>query len=208
MDPNPLRATIGHSLPEAHGDGAWACFSPCGRYRWLLGRCWQPGAPALLFIGLNPSCADGRTDDPTLRRLQRFARAWGFGAVEVLNLFARISPDPRALRRCADPVGPAADGWIRSRIQHHQALQGGPLPLWLGWGNGGALLGRDRQLLTGLADLQLRLLCLGTTILGQPRHPLYVRGDCCLRPFAPSWGQRPEPSALPCPAPLAASPST
>ena len=190
-------------------DGAWACFSPCGHYRWWLGRCWQPGAPTLLFIGLNPSRADGRPngagDDPTLRRLQRFARGWGFGALEVLNLFSWISPDPRALLRCRDPVGCSTDAWIRSRIRHHHNLGPSPVPLWLGWGNGGCLQGRDRQLLIGLNDLPLRLLCLDTTLLGQPRHPLYARGDCCLRPFAPSWDQRLELSALPCPARPAAS---
>ena len=84
---------------------AAAQFSPCGRYRWWLQRCWDPQRPPLLFIGLNPSRADAQRDDPTLRRLLGFARAWGYGGLEVLNLFARISASPAALRRCADPVG-------------------------------------------------------------------------------------------------------
>ena len=76
-----------------------AAFSPCGQYRWWLERLWQPAAPRLLFIGLNPSRADGQRNDPTLRRLLGFAQRWGYGSLEVLNLFARVSPSPAVLRR-------------------------------------------------------------------------------------------------------------
>jgi hypothetical protein len=78
-----------------------AAFSPCGHYRWWLERVWAPERPRLIYVGLNPSRADGCRDDPTLRRLQGFARAWGYGALEVLNLFARISVSPALLRRAA-----------------------------------------------------------------------------------------------------------
>ena len=37
-----------------------AAFSPCGLYRWWLERLWQPAAPRLIFIGLNPSREIGR----------------------------------------------------------------------------------------------------------------------------------------------------
>ena len=92
---------------------ATAAFSSCGQYRWWLERVWQPAAPRLIFIGLNPSRADGRRDDPTLRRLLGFGRSWGFGSLEVLNLFARISPSPAVLRRAPDPVGAEADAWLQ-----------------------------------------------------------------------------------------------
>jgi hypothetical protein len=150
-------------------------FSPCARYRWWLERCWEPERPCLLFIGLNPSRADGCRDDATLRRLQGFARGWGYGAVEVLNLFARISPNPVLLHRAADPVGAETDAWIRRRL----AAQPGA-PVWLGWGNQGAWQGRDRQvraLLAGRTCLQL-----GSTARGQPCHPLYQPGRALLQP--------------------------
>jgi hypothetical protein len=67
-----------------------AALSACGAYRWWLERLWDPCRPRILFIGLNPSRADARSNDPTLRRVMRFARSWGYGAVDVLNLFARI----------------------------------------------------------------------------------------------------------------------
>ena len=187
-----------------------AAFSPCGRYRWWLERLWQPAAPRLLFIGLNPSRADGQRDDPTLRRLVGFAQHWGFGSLEVLNLFARISPSPAVLRRAADPVGAEADGWMQQRLAANlQSL------VWLGWGNQGAWRGRDQEV---LALLQGRgLWALSLTAAGQPRHPLYVAGDVALQPL--TWHNQQTlghpvgtsvslPGAPSCPASLAATPFT
>ncbi|WP_043705621.1 DUF1643 domain-containing protein, partial [Synechococcus sp. CB0205] len=93
-----------------------AALSSCGRYRWWLERQWQPQAPRLLFVGLNPSRATAERDDPTLRRLIAFAQAWGYGSLEVLNLFARISASPAVLRRSADPIGLQTDQWLRRRL--------------------------------------------------------------------------------------------
>ena len=162
----------GSSAPAA------AHFSPCGHYRWWLERRWDPQRPGLLFIGLNPSRADGQRDDPTLRRLQGFARAWGYGGLEVLNLFARISATPVALRRCADPVGAENDRWLEQRL--HALPE--EATVWLGWGNGGVWRGRDQQVLALIGRVLPPvggppLLALGLTAGGQPRHPLYAPGD-------------------------------
>ncbi len=162
-----------------------------------------------MFLGLNPSRADGRNDDPTLRRLVYAARAWGFGGVEVLNLFARVSPSPAALRRCADPVGPRCDAWIRRRLRSLVA-HGAPVSLWLGWGNGGPWRGRDAALLALLAAEGWAALCLGRTRAGQPRHPLYRPKGEPLLPFTPSCGAIPLrfPPSPPCHAFPVATPST
>ncbi len=163
-----------------------------------------------MFIGLNPSRADGRCDDPTLRRLIGFARTWGYGGLEVLNLFARVSASPAALRRCRDPVGDGGDAWIRRRWRSVCREPGGPPCLWLGWGNGGAWRGRDREVLELLAAEGGRPLCLGVTAAGMPRHPLYQPRTGRLQPFAPSWGDA-HPSAAaapPCPAFPVATPFT
>ena len=174
----------GLTLPFSTPCRADAAFSPCGRYRWWLRRCWQPQLPALLFIGLNPSRADDRRDDPTLRRLLGFCRQWGYGALEVVNLFGRISPAPASLRRSPDPVGEANDRWLQRALgaQLAAATPGQAGAIWLGWGNQGGWRQRDRELLRlldrALAERDQRqalsLLCLGLTASGQPRHPLYV----------------------------------
>lgn len=158
-----------------------AAFSACGHYRWWLERVWALEGPRLLFIGLNPSRADGGRDDATLRRLVGFARCWGYGALEVLNLFARISPSPALLSRVVDPVGAETDAWILRRLAAEPEA-----PLWLGWGNQGARQGRDqevRALLAGRICLQL-----GTTASGQPRHPLYLPGTLQLQPVLAQSG--------------------
>jgi hypothetical protein len=202
-----------HSLPELEAPAARpagrAASSPCGRYRWWLTRLWQPRGPRLVFLGLNPSRANGERDDPTLRRLLDFAHDGGYGGVEVLNLFARISPSPTGLRRCGDPVGERCDAWIRRRLgslAHHDA----PVSLWLGWGNGGSWRGRDAAVLALLVREGWRPLCRGRTRSGQPRHPLYQSRREPLVAFAPSCGKDllPPVAPLPWPAFPVATPST
>lgn len=170
-----------------------ATFSACGRYRWWLLRVWEPALPGLLFIGLNPSSADHSHDDATLRRLLGFASSWGYGSLEVLNLFSRRSASPALLRRCHDPVGAETDSWIRGRVCHHAITSGPGAVLWLGWGNGGARKGRDRQVLAWLQGITrmspepgcqaLRLASIGLTAAGHPRHPLYAPAAALLMPI-------------------------
>ena len=170
-----------------------AAFSSCGRYRWvlrrpILGRSEDEPLKQLLFVGLNPSRADAGHDDPTLRRLQRFARDWRYHQLVVLNLFGRISPSPAALRRCGDPVGPSSDHVLNSWFE---AWARSPAwDLWLGWGEQGSLNLRDQEVLLMLCSaLAGRLqgappLVIGTTRSGQPRHPLYVAAGRLLSPWA------------------------
>lgn len=220
MVPRRLDPVRGHSLPEVFtplpAAAAAAVFSPCGGYRWWLQRTWQPERPTLVFVGLNPSCADGQRDDPTLRRLVAYGRRWGFGRLEVINLFGAVATTPAALRRLSDPVGADNEAWIRRCLgcrgpwrseaipsgQSAGAEQAGPLEsmLWLGWGNGGAWRGRDRALLALVAELAVKPFALRCTASGQPRHPLYCPAAMTPGPFAPSWGEFPDPelSNAPC----------
>ncbi|WP_255477068.1 DUF1643 domain-containing protein [Synechococcus sp. A15-60] len=169
-----------------------ASFSTCGQYRWELQRAVSTPAQderrrVLLFVGLNPSRADADRDDPTLRRLQGFAQAWGHHQLVVLNLFARISPAPVALRRCADPVGENTD---RVLIRWFQGWASHPgWDLWLGWGAAGGLHQRDQQVVQMLKQsLRHRRagtapLAMGTTRSGQPRHPLYLSSGSSPTPW-------------------------
>lgn len=87
-------------------------FSPCRRYRYGLYRGWQLGTGFAMFVGLNPSTADETADDPTIRRCIAFARAWGYGALFMANLFAYRATNPTEMLAQADPVGPENDATL------------------------------------------------------------------------------------------------
>lgn len=82
-----------------------AIFSPCKRYRYRLWREWDKTKDTIAFCMLNPSTADEVENDPTVERCERRARAWGYGRLEVVNLFALRSTDPAALYKALEPVG-------------------------------------------------------------------------------------------------------
>jgi len=155
-----------------------ALLSPCGHYRYELRRTWDPRLPVLRWMMLNPSTADGRLDDATVRRCIAFARAWGFGGIVIHNLFALRATKPVELRRHPDPVGTWSDAFL---------LAVPPTLLTIAaWGTNGGLLGRDRRVLSLLARRGVRLHHLGPlTNAGHPRHPLYVRADARPSPFEP-----------------------
>ena len=149
------------------GDAASvAVYSDCLRYRYLLTREWAPG-PRALFVMLNPSTATEMQNDPTVERCERRARALGFGAFRVTNIFAWRDTDPAGMKRAADPVGPFNDTAI-GQSAHWADL------ILCAWGTHGAHLGRGAAVATLLAGTGLHLHHLGLAQAGQPKHPLYI----------------------------------
>jgi len=147
--------------------GSGAIFDETGRYRYLLWRCWDQhsSAGAVTFVMLNPSRADAVKNDPTVRRCLGFARCWGYGALQVVNLFAYCATNPCELDQATDPVGPLNDEYVEFASQSAQQLI-------LAWGDRGRIGNRDQQVLILLKALPA--FCLGITRRGQPRHPLYL----------------------------------
>lgn len=140
-----------------------AAFSRCGRYRYAVWRTWNPDKPRVLFIGLNPSTADARRDDPTLVRCMGFARDWGYGGVVTANLFAWRATDPRNLRQATEPVGPGNDRWLRRLVDASTLTVAA-------WGNHGAWRERADRIRSRFPALY----CLRLTAAGEPAHPLYL----------------------------------
>lgn len=138
-----------------------------GNYRYSLWRSWDDQKPRIGFIMLNPSRADAVVNDPTIRRCLNFAQTWGYGGLEVVNLFAYRTASPMNLRQVTNPVGVKNDRYL---ITLHQRVD----RILLAWGNWGGLLQRDREVLGLLGDRQ-PLYCLGITKTQQPRHPLYLK---------------------------------
>lgn len=143
-----------------------ATYSPCLRYRYTLTREWGAG-PRALFVMLNPSTATEVQNDPTVERCERRARALGFGAFRVCNIFAFRATDPARLRDEADPVGPGNDDAIRAGADWAEAVI-------CAWGTHGAYLDRGAAVERLLRQTGRPLAHLGLTRGGHPRHPLYI----------------------------------
>jgi hypothetical protein len=168
-----------------------ALVSECGRYRYNLERCWckEPGADdwsTVNLIMLNPSTADGRSDDPTIRKCIRFAKRWGYTDLVVTNLFAWRATEPEDLALAEDAIGPENDAHIASGIRGSDLV----VCAW------GAYLGhRWARMNSRYADRAEAMLdmvrqcrrvphALALTRLGkQPGHPLFLRGDLEPRPI-------------------------
>ncbi len=150
-----------------------AGFSPCRRYRYWLRRSWGRGR-YLLVVGLNPSTADETVDDATIRRLIAYAKRWGYAGLLMTNLFAFRATDPEAMKECPEPEGEANLDTIRALLG-----SGAVAAVLCAWGAHGSH--RDQDVRVG-AVLEAhrrgrRLMCLGRTTSGQPKHPLRLRGD-------------------------------
>jgi hypothetical protein len=165
-----------------------AQFDPTGRYRYALWREWNASRPRLTVVMLNPSTADAERDDPTIRRCVQFAQGWGYGSLEVVNLFAYRATCPAGLQQVPDPVGDDNDRALLGAAERAAMLL-------VAWGNWGQLYGRDRTVLALLAATR-PLYCLGINHSGQPRHPLYLRADT-----QPMLFQVPDPTLNPIPNP-------
>jgi hypothetical protein len=153
-------------LRTEHVRRSGAIYSPCGLYRYRLWREWGDGRRTLLWIMLNPSTADHLgNNDPTIERCERRAFAWGFDRVEIVNLFALRSPDPRILRKAPNPIGPENDRAILEAADEARTIL-------CAWGALGALGSRASRVRALLGDRPLS--CLALTKSGEPAHPLYL----------------------------------
>ncbi|MCB1388929.1 MAG: DUF1643 domain-containing protein [Rhodobacteraceae bacterium] len=144
-----------------------AVYSPCESYRYTLTRTWDPAGRKVLFVMLNPSTATEVQNDPTVERCERRARALGFGAFRVCNIFAYRATDPRVMRAQTDPVGPANDAAIADSAAWADAVV-------CAWGTHGAHLGRGPQVEALLRATGMPLSHLGLSKDGHPKHPLYI----------------------------------
>lgn len=150
------------------GDAAsHAVYSDCERYRYELTRVWDAGGGRAHFVMLNPSTATEVQNDPTVERCERRARALGYGAFRVTNIFAWRDTDPRAMRAATDPVGPENDAAILAGSDWADRTI-------CAWGAHGAHLDRGPDVGRLLRQAGHRLYHLGLTQAGHPKHPLYI----------------------------------
>lgn len=156
-----------------------AAFSPCGRYRHVLYRTWGPGAERALWIGMNPSTADGSVDDPTCRREVIYTRdRLGLGGYTKCNVMDYRSTSPKGL--LASGVVPQSDKNLPAILAHAQRAA----RVIAAWGALPKVLRPYAERVEReLCAAGIELWCLGFTKDGSPRHPLYVRSDTELAPY-------------------------
>lgn len=145
-----------------------AVLSENGVYRYSLTRIWDANAPVLVWVGLNPSTADATVNDPTIQKEVKFSKAWGYGGLVKVNLFAFRSTDPVALNGVWDPIGPENPAHIARAIQGRSVLACWGASVPEKYQSYALTLGRNLRALTATYVL-------GLTKHGQPRHPLYMR---------------------------------
>lgn len=146
-------------------EGDWnkgAVFSDCRKYRYVLWRIWNKNKPFIMFIGLNPSTANETKDDPTIRRVQKFAFDWGYGGVIMMNLFVYVTSQPEELEKCKGPW------WLNNEwLTNIAVICERIIFAWGSFQQAKERAEEVKKMFDGYA--------LAINKDGSPRHPLYVK---------------------------------
>jgi len=135
---------------------------------------WDEDKPLVMIIGLNPSTADEKVNDPTITRCISFACSWGYGGVCVTNLFGFRATAPTELKAYHDPIGKENDAWV------HEMAKEAAIKV-AAWGNHGKFLNRSVEILSSLDQLH----CIKMNKSGEPAHPLYLKAELKPVPMIP-----------------------
>lgn len=190
-DPKSLGALISTSRVAEHhlvvlGDYvSGAVFSEDRKHRYRLWRNWSDAEGrarrVACWIMLNPSTADEMVLDPTIRRCVSFSKAWGYGGIEIVNVFGLRSTNPAGLKAVQDPVGPYNDLAI---VEVASRADVGVVVA--AWGVHARQRGREKQVTGMLLEKRVDVRHLGPANKdGSPRHPLYVKGTTLPVPYRP-----------------------
>ena len=143
-------------------------------YRYQLLRHWdRSNWKRVVFLMLNPSTADYKLDDPTIKSCCAIANNNGYGGILVVNLFAFRATKPRNLFKAEDPVGLDNNKWIVETCKMSDKII-------CGWGNK-APPHRVNKVL-GLINYE-DLYCIQENSSGSPKHPLYCKRDSIFKPW-------------------------
>lgn len=168
-----------------------ATISECGKYRYHLARIWAEGPShtglqhlwqprELIFVMLNPSTADAYEDDPTIRRCIGFAKRDDYDSVGVMNLYAGRATKPNDLFTMNDPEGPENE-------YHWEKLKKSAATIICAWGAEKRAQKQAKKFIRFMEGRELH--CLGRTKAGSPKHPLYLKAETSVEPFAATQPQ-------------------
>lgn len=96
----------------------------------------------------------------------------------VVNLFAARSTEPKELYEMDDPVGPKNDEYIDFAVKSATKY------VVCAWGANKLVGQRGFKLANRLRKMGVTLKCMGKSVEGHPRHPLYLPGDQPLEAFS------------------------
>lgn len=153
-----------------------AVISDCGKYRYLLRRTWNHNAPRALLVMLNPSTADAKLDDATIRSCVRLLSSHGYGSMEVVNVYGWRATDPTELAKQSDPVGPRNQIVIEAAIHRCDVVI-------CAWGAYPPARERATAILNAVRSHRPATYCFGKTKSGAPKHPLYIKSGTPLEVF-------------------------
>ena len=134
-------------------------FSIDKKERYSLKREWDKSKNKILYIMLNPSFADDKDDDPTIRRLINFTKKFNYGGFLVGNIFTKITPNPKEIDK--------SKGMSDKNFEKLLNLINKVDQIVYAWGNSV----EEPQL---LKELILSPKCFGKNLNGTPKHPLYL----------------------------------
>ena len=144
-------------------------FSIDKKERYSLNREWDKSKNKILYIMLNPSLADDKNDDPTIRRLINFTKKFNYGGFLVGNIFTTITPNPKELDKSKGMSDKNFEELIKLINKVDQIVYA--------WGS--SIEGPQL-----LKKLVLSPKCFGKNVNGTPKHPLYLPN--CLLYTSPS----------------------
>jgi hypothetical protein len=132
------------------------------------------------FIGLNPSTATHKINDPTVTRCINYAKRWGCDGMYMLNMFGYRATDPADMKKQSDPVGARNLSYVVTTARESDVVI-------CCWGNHGSYRQQSVKVLSALKYAGIELHCLDVAKTGHPKHPLYLRVD--LEPIPYEWSE-------------------
>lgn len=145
-------------------------------FRYWLVRIWDDSLPIMANWGSNPSKADEKENDPTIRKDMGFATRNGCGGLLKMNAGAFRATKPKDWYRAVDPFGP------ENTVEHmHQYCEMFNAKVFLAaWGR---CIGKFASRGDAVAKAFPGMMCLGRTADGTPRHTLMLPYITPLQPF-------------------------
>jgi len=160
-------------------------------YRWSLSYEISKSTKEIIFIGLNPSLSDSFFLDSTTKKIIKISKKHNYGKLRLINLFALITSNPKKLFNHKNPVGYLNNEYIYKNLKHWSENKN--CDLWLGWGNKGKFLNRNKKILKKIMQYNsirknhfnncFGPLLIKKTIKDNPIHPLYCSDNSILQSY-------------------------